>query len=179
MDTLADAEKFVNQYKSTLSTLFGWADRHKKKVRKKGTAYTYFGRPRRLRYYFSHPDSGKRAFAYRSAINTVIQGAGSDIMKIAMIKVYDNVLTNDKYKDDARFISTIHDEANFAVRKSKMEEVIPVLMKNMELSVPNWPVDMECDFELGNNWGHCFEFVNDEKTGEYRPNWEPAEEHGM
>lgn len=178
MDTLQEAENFVNQYKKTLNTLFAWEDRMKKKARKKGVVYTYFGRPRRLKWYFNHEKSGMRAFAYRSAINSPIQGAGSDILKIALVKLWDNVFTNPEYKEDVLFMSTVHDEINFSVRKSKVEEIIPILKKQMELEVPGWSVKMEADFEIGNNWGNMFEFeFND--NGKIVPSTEPASDHDM
>lgn len=163
LSTLKEAEELVNNFKNKLSTLFAWIDRHKRKVRKKGVAYTYFGRPRRLKWYFRHPDSSKRAFAYRSAVNTVVQGCGSDILKIALIKLWDNVFTNEKFNKDCIFASTVHDEINFFVKKSRLEEVIPVLKKCMELEIPGWSVKMEAGLEIGNNWGHCFEFEYNDK----------------
>lgn len=174
MDSYEEAEEFVNHFKNTLNTLFSWVDRHQKKVRKKGVAYTYFGRPRRLKYYFSHPDSGKRAFAYRSAVNTCVQGAGSDILKIALIKLWENVFTKPEYNKDCIFLSTIHDEINFAVRKTRMKEIVPLIKKCMELEIPGWPVPMAAGLEIGNSWGHCFEFdINDK--GDFVPAFEPVE----
>lgn len=177
MDTIKEAEDFVNQYKKTLNTLFAWEERMKKSARKTGVVYTYFGRPRRLKWYFNHEDSGMRAFAYRSAINSPIQGCGSDILKIALVKLWDNVFTNPKYKEDVLFMSTVHDEINFSVRKSKMEEIIPVLLEYMELEVPGWQVPMEADWEVGNNWGNMFEF--EMVDGKAKPVTEPAEEYDM
>jgi DNA polymerase-1 len=178
MDSIQEAEDFVNQYKKTLNTLFAWEERMKKNARKNGTVYTYFGRPRRLKWYFNHDKSGMRAFAYRSAINSPIQGAGSDILKIALIKLWDNVFTNPKYKEDVLFMSTVHDEINFSIRKSKMEEIVPVVKKYMEISVPGWQIDMEADCEFGSSWGQMFEFeITDD--GEYAPVVEPAEDHDM
>jgi len=165
-----EAEKFVEDFKGTLKELFSWMERHKRKAKREGVVYTSFGRPRRLKYYFEHESPQVRAFGYRSAVNSVIQGTGADIMKMALVKLWDNLLNVDEYRDDVRFASMVHDEANFYVRKSKLLEILPKIIDCMELKFPQWELPMEVDVEIGNSWGFCFPF--DFKDGVLTPKLE-------
>ena len=158
MKSLEEAEAFIATYKQTLSSLFAWVTRHCNKTKKQGYCHTFFGRPRRVKYYFQHPEGSQRAFGYRTAVNTVIQGAGADILKIALLKLWDEVLNHPDYRDDVRFLVTVHDEINFGVRKERLFEILPLLVKNMELEIPTWMVPMEVGVEIGNTWGDCFPF---------------------
>ena len=76
LDSVEEAQKLEKDYRSALNVLFSWVDRHCRKARRVGTVYTYFGTPRRVRFYFQHAEPGVRAFGYRTAINSTVQGSG-------------------------------------------------------------------------------------------------------
>lgn len=158
MESIEEAQEFYNRYKAALPQLFGWIDKHCRQVRKEGTAYSYFGFPRRVRYWFQSSDPKLRAFGYRTATNTVVQGAGADILKLAVLRVWKSVLNNPEYKDDCWFICTVHDEINFAVRRSRAKEIILKLVDLMTLKIPGWIVPFEVGLEIGTKWGDCIPF---------------------
>jgi len=168
---IKEAEQFINNYKRNLSTLFAWANRHKKKAKKTGTAYTYFGRPRRLAYYLNHDSYSMRSFGQRSAVNTTIQGSGADILKIVLWKLWNKVITHPDYSDAVDILAFIHDEICFQVRKDKMAEIIPKIVDIMEMQAPGWKLPLEVDFEIGHSWGLSFPFTFSSETGEFKPDY--------
>ena len=89
-----------------------------------------------------------RSFGERVALNTPIQGSAADIIKLAMVKVY-NALKEKKMK--SRLILQVHDELIVEAYKPEADEVMKILRENMEhaagLSVP-----LTVDINKGDNW---------------------------
>lgn len=87
----------------------------------------------------------------RVAINTVIQGSAADLIKLAMLKVYD-MLEQKQFR--ARLLLQIHDELLFEVHRDDLEalrsEVIDAMSSVYELAVP-----LKVDTKSGPNWGEC------------------------
>lgn len=157
--SVEEGEDFVRKFKSSLPQLFRWQQSIINKARKEGTAYNYFGRPRRVRYWVKHPDGKQRAFGIRTISNTVIQSVGADILKICLIKFYTEKLEKkNPLLDGVRILSNIHDEINYSVPKDKLEEVVKYLVDMMTLKIPGWVVPMEVGIEIGNAWGTCFAY---------------------
>nr|WP_138159724.1 DNA polymerase I [Peptoniphilus catoniae] len=86
-----------------------------------------------------------RSFGERIAINTPIQGSAADIIKIAMVKIYQE-LKNKKMK--SKLILQIHDELVVDAREDEKEEVKKLMIKIMESTV-NMDVDLKVDLEVG------------------------------
>lgn len=154
----SEAEGFILQYKSSLPVLFSWRNRVISEARQTGTVYTYFGRPRRVKFYLNSPSYRIQSFGERTSVNTRIQGTGADILKWAICNLWRDVLNNPKYKDDCQFISTVHDEINFQVRKERVEEIIPILVQCMRVQGSGWPLAMPVGVEIGTSWGFCVPF---------------------
>ncbi len=117
------------------------------KARDKGYVETMLGRRRYLRDILSR-NAVVRGFAERNAINAPIQGSAADIIKIAMIRIQEN-LTRNNYQSE--MILQVHDELVFDVFKPELEEVQQMVIREMEgayvLSVP-----LIVDSGTGNNW---------------------------
>jgi len=90
----------------------------------------------------------QRGAGERIAMNTPIQGSAADIIKIAMIKVY-NELKERKLK--SKLILQVHDELLVETHKSEIEEVKQIVKKNMEEAM-NLLVPLTADVSAGNNW---------------------------
>ena len=157
-------------YKQALKVLYAWIDRHCRKARRLGTVYTYFGTPRRVRGYFASSEARIRAFGYRTAVNTAVQGGCSDILRIVLIRLWKRLLDHPDYKDDVRFLITIHDEINFSVKKERLEEIVPLIVSCMEIQPKEWPIKMEVGIEVGVDWGTTFAFKL--KEGKLVPKYE-------
>jgi len=90
-----------------------------------------------------------RQFAERIAINTPIQGTAADIIKLAMIRVF-NRLRNKKTK----MVLQVHDELVLDVHKSELDEVREIVRKEMESAFP-LRVPLRADIAEGANWLEC------------------------
>lgn len=175
LDTLEEAEDFVNRFRSSLSKLSDWMKYLEQTARQNGVVYNPFGLPRRLEYYYNHKDFSQKALGLRLTTNTVVQSAGADILRMALLRVYNNVLNNEDYKKDCRFLSTIHDEINYAVKDCRLKEIVRLLNDNMTLKIKGWDVPMEVGLEIGRNWGSTFKFKF-LPNGELIPEYEEIEE---
>ena len=122
-------------------------EKSKEIARKKGYAETIFHRRRYL------PDINSRngtvrGFAERNAINAPIQGSEADIIKVAMVRIFNRFKTEGI---KSKMIIQVHDELNFSVypeEKEKVEQIVVEEMQNAyHLNVP-----LVADAGWGNNW---------------------------
>jgi len=133
-----------------------WTNYLKKQGKETGTVSTHFGRPRRVKHYMGHPKKTVRAFGERTAVNTVIQGTAGDIMRIALIRVGGFMQT----VEDPRFriLSSLHDEINFSIPRDSICKILPKILHCMQVTPPDWPIEMTVDLSIGLNWGFHFSF---------------------
>ena len=89
-----------------------------------------------------------RQFGIRAAMNTPIQGTAADIIKIAMIKVY-NKLKEEKL--ESKLILQVHDELLIETKESEIEKV-KIILKNCMENVINLSIPLKIDIKQGNNW---------------------------
>lgn len=163
---LQEAEQFFNDYKSALPTLFAYQERIQKRYKKEGTVTTYFGRPRRVRFYFTH---GQAGFGYRTILNTPIQGCAADILKLTMCKIWKPILNHPEHKRYVRFTNTVHDEINYSIRKDKLNEMGKLIQDTMDFELPEWPVPIITSASFGWAWGSQIEVEWDKEKGHFVP----------
>jgi DNA polymerase-1 len=89
-----------------------------------------------------------RGFAERNAINAPIQGTAADMIKIAMIRIYDE-LTNRRMK--TKMLLQVHDELVFDVFLPEVEEVKIIVEEKMRNAIP-MAVPVVVDMNTGKNW---------------------------
>ena len=89
-----------------------------------------------------------RSFGERVAMNSPIQGTAADIMKIAMINVY-NALKNNNL--DAKIIVQVHDELLIEVSEKDLEAARTVLYEEMK-NAAKLNVNLEVDIHDGKDW---------------------------
>jgi len=174
------AQAYKEKYESSHKTLYLWKSAVIQRGMRTGTVSTYYGRPRRLRHWFSSKDYRQVAFAKRSAVNSTVQGTGADVLRIGMCRILDKLYAPqnvdvrklpDNYDEiDLLFHPLVHDEINYLVRTTKINELTPQLMELMTVQEKDWPVPMTVEVEFGNSWGHCFSFVWDGEN--YNPKFE-------
>jgi DNA polymerase-1 len=143
----AEAKKVIEDYYQTYKAVRNYMERTPEQVRQTGVVRTIFGRIRPI------PDIGNRnhnlrARAEREAINAPIQGSGSDLVKIAMIKVHER-LKREGLK--ARMILQVHDELLFEVPEEEIERSREIACTEME-SVYPLSVPLIVDIGVGRNW---------------------------
>lgn len=160
------AEEVADLWWEKLSGLRNWELQHIRACRQAGMAQTYFGRQRRLEWFFANPSGSIRSYGARSAVNTVVQGAGADIIKSALIRCWPILRDN---AEDIAFRSTVHDEINFTCRAERVQELLPQVLGAMALAVRGWPVPITVDFSIGTSWGWIFPWRFAPETGLVEP----------
>ncbi len=143
----SEAKTYIEQYLETYHGIREYTDNIVEEAKKKGYVSTLFGRRR----YIPELNSKNymiRKFGDRAAMNTPIQGTAADIMKIAMIKVY-NEFKNRNLK--SKIILQIHDELLVETVLEEKEEVKKILQECMESSC-NLSVPLTVDVEEGESW---------------------------
>ena len=89
-----------------------------------------------------------RGFAERNAINAPIQGTAADIIKVAMIRIYN------RFREEgirSKMILQVHDELNFSVYPDEKEKVEQIVLEEMQNAFP-MQVPLVADCGWGNNW---------------------------
>lgn len=136
-----------------------------------------YGRKRRLKSYINA--YGKLdGFGKRKSFNHPVQSLGADITKIALIKIYNNILENPIYKDTGQvyFMSTIHDEINLSVKFEVIKEVTKLMGEAMLHIMPGYPVPIITEIEIGHSMGLTWKFDQDLDTLELTPRYTPLKE---
>lgn len=182
--SMEEAQEFVDKFKAGLPTLFNWIHGIEKMAEKNGTVYTMYGRPRRVKFWFRPEASWSDvAFGKRTAVNTMVQGTGADILKLVMIDLFRQVYNNPAgtLTNYVRFKNTIHDEINYQIKKDQLRPICKKIMKIMNMQLPGWKFPMKTGLEIGNRWGQCIGFDFDTKTFEIGDvsydYYEPEENH--
>jgi DNA polymerase-1 len=152
--TRPEAQEFYNHYFQAFSGLARYLDSVKAEAKRKGYTETLFGRRR----YFgdiASPVPFIRASAERMAINAPIQGTEADIVKLAMVKIFEYIKAN-KLEDSVYILLQVHDELVLEVQDAILDKVVPEIQKIMETVVSleetkGVPLAVGC--HIGKNWG--------------------------
>ncbi len=145
--TRKEAKKYIDDYLAKYSKVKEYMSDTVAKGKEFGFVTTLFNRRRYLPELKSS-NFNIRSFGERVAMNTPIQGSAADIIKISMVKVY-NELKKRKLK--SRLILQVHDELIVETEKSELEEVTALLKNCMESAV-NLKVPMTVDVKSGESW---------------------------
>ena len=116
-------------------------------ARAKGYVETIMGRRRYLQNINSQ-NNMLRSGSERNAINAPIQGSAADIIKIAMIRIYDEFKIQSL---KSKMLLQVHDELVFDVHK-KEKELVKKIVKNTMESAVNLDVPLKIDLDFGKNW---------------------------
>lgn len=142
-----DAKVFIENYLKTYPGIKDYMNSLIKSAHDNGYVETIFGR-KRIIDELENKNYMVRTQGERMALNTPIQGTSADILKIAMIEIY-NELSKRNLK--AKMIIQVHDELLIDCPKNEKDEVISIIKDKMEnaykLSVP-----LKVDIECGKNW---------------------------
>ena len=141
------AKKYIEQYLEKYSGIKKFMDKIVDETREKGYVETLFHRRRYIPELTSN-NYMVRQFGARAAMNTPIQGTAADIMKIAMINVFNRLR---KEKLDAKIILQVHDELIVEAKKECQEQVEAILKEEME-SAMKLKVPLKVEISEANNW---------------------------
>ena len=143
----AEAKALIDGYFETFPGVQQFMEDSKKRVSGKGYAETLYHRRRYLPDINSH-NGTVRAVAERNAINAPIQGTAADIIKIAMIRIYERFK---KENIRSKMILQVHDELNFSVLPKEKFHVKQIVLEEMQ-NAATLRVPLIADCGWGANW---------------------------
>jgi DNA polymerase I len=142
----AEAKSYIDKYFRRYGKVKNYQAKSIREAERQGYAVTLLGRRRPI------PELRERVmrgFGERAAINTPIQGSAADIIKIAMIRIHDQLKSC-----KSRMILQVHDELLFEIHESEIDEMARMIKKEMEgawkLRVP-----LRVDIGMGRNWAEA------------------------
>ena len=142
-----EAKELIDTYYETYPKLRAYMSEQVDFARDNGYVQTVLGRRRYLKDINSR-NAIVRGAAERNAVNAPIQGSAADIIKIAMINIY-NKLEAGNYK--TKMLLQVHDELVFDVYKPELETIKTLVKSEMESAFKlDVPLDVEVD--TGLNW---------------------------
>ena len=144
------AKEYIEQYLTEYSGVRKFMQDSIQKAKETGYSMTMFGRRREIKELKSN-NYMVRQFGERAAMNTPVQGTAADIMKIAMIKVY-NELKNKNLK--TKIVLQVHDEMMLEAPIEEKEEVKKLLKQCME-EAAKLKVPLIAEISEANNWYDC------------------------
>ena len=145
--TRKEAAKYIDDYFATYPGIKTFLDNAVKHAKEEGYVVTLFGRRRPVPE-LSSSNFMQRSFGERVAMNSPIQGAAADIIKIAMIRVNQR-LKEQKMK--SRLVLQVHDELLIEAYEPELDEVQKILKYEMEHAA-ELKVPLEIDMHTGDNW---------------------------
>lgn len=144
---IATAKKFIDNYLETYPGISEYMEEEKKKAYEFGYVTTLMNR-RRVIEELKNKNYMIRSSGERMALNTPIQGTAADILKKAMVEIYEEF---NKRGLKSKMLIQVHDELVFNVLNDELDEVSSIVKNIMEntmaLSVP-----LKVDIEYGDNW---------------------------
>lgn len=145
--SVAEADRYIKGYLSTYHGVREYMENAVEFAREHGYAKTMFGRRRGLPE-ITATNHNIRSFGERVAMNTPIQGTAADIIKIAMVRVYDRLI---KEGLRARLILQIHDELIVEAPVHEVPAAAAILKEEMEHAA-QLAVPLVVDAHTGQNW---------------------------
>jgi len=145
----SEAKGIIDNYKKEFPGISKYMEDTVNTAREKGFVQTLMGRKRWLRD-INSANFTVRGFAERNAINSPIQGTAADMIKMAMVRIHEEMK---KTTLKSRMIMQVHDELVFDVAKGEAEELKALVLEGMQGALPlpnNVPVIAEAG--MGSNW---------------------------
>lgn len=145
--TRVEADRYIKNYLASYPSVAAYMENTIEQAKKTGYVTTYYGRRRYLPE-LSNSNGNLRAFGERVARNAPIQGTAADIIKIAMIRVYERLKAE---QPDARLILQVHDELIVECNEENAEKVCDLLEYEME-NAAKLAVKLTAEAHYGKNW---------------------------
>ena len=145
--SVKEAKAYIESYLEKYHGVRNYMESIKEQAKKDGYVKTMLNR---IRYIpeLKSPNYNIRQFGERVALNTPIQGTAADIIKLAMVKVYNRMKRENLQSE---MILQVHDELILNVKHDELEIVKSLVKEEME-NVLNMSVELEVDTNIGNTW---------------------------
>ena len=144
-----EAKQIIDNYKKQFANIQKYMDDTINFAREYGFVQTLMGRKRWLKD-INSANFTVKGFAERNAINSPIQGTAADMIKLAMVRVYEEFR---KRKFKSKMLLQVHDELVFDALKEEVEDLKPVIIECMQIALP-LPngVPVVAEVGVGENW---------------------------
>ena len=142
-----EAEEFIKKYFALYPEVKKWTEDIVKDAKEKGYVTTLFGRKRVLEE-INNTNYMIREMGARMAMNTPIQGTSADIMKMAMINVYNRFK---KENIESEILLQVHDEIIVDAKNSELDKIKSIIKEEME-NVYTLSVPLKVEIDTGINW---------------------------
>ncbi|MBM4157604.1 MAG: DNA polymerase I [Ignavibacteria bacterium] len=142
-----EAKAIIDKYFNEYPNVKDYMEKTKKFARENGYVQTLMGRRRYLPQ-INNQNLNARAEDERAAINMPIQGSAADMIKIAMINIYDDF---QKKKLESKMILQVHDELVFEAKITELDEVKKIIQREMKSAI-KLDVPIEIEIGTGGNW---------------------------
>ncbi len=143
----AEAQAFIDRYFGRFRKIREYLDRIVREAEDKGYSETILGRVRQVPE-LHHANNTVRQAGRRIALNTPIQGSAADLMKIAMLRIWDEIRAR---KLRTRMILQVHDELLFEVPRDELDETEEIVRDRMENVAP-LAVPLKVNVGRGPTW---------------------------
>ncbi len=143
--SLREAKEYIDNYFKNFQGVRRWIDENVAKARKNGFVKTMFGHVRYLPE-FNMGVGSMASFAQRAAINTIVQGGSADIIKKAMVDIF-QTLRHTRVK----MIMQVHDELIFEVPENELDIYVSSIKNQMQNAV-KLIVPLVVSAKAGPNW---------------------------
>lgn len=145
--TRNEAKRYIQSYFAAYPSVKGFLDDVVENAKKTGYVTTLYNRRRPI-VELSSSNYNVRSFGERAAMNTPVQGTAADIIKIAMVKVYEALK---KETETAKLILQVHDELIVSCDKTEEKKVKEILEREME-GAANLSVSLTAEANSGFSW---------------------------
>jgi DNA polymerase-1 len=143
-----EAKALIDNYFREYAGLRGYMTKIVEFARAHGYVETMLGRRRYLRD-INSSNGMMRSMSERVAINTPVQGSAADLIKVAMINIW-QAMREGGFR--SQMILQVHDELVFDVRKDELERLKPLIFEKMTTALPNLKVPILAEIGVGANW---------------------------
>ena len=143
-----DAKKFIKEYMADFQGIAFYIRNIKEHERQFGFVETLWGRKRFLPN-INAGDWRLKQAAERMAVNMPIQGTAADIIKMAMVDIYEKLIKGNE--NVLRMVLQVHDELLFEIKQNKVEYYLPLIKDIME-HVVELAVPLRVNAAIGENW---------------------------
>ncbi|MGA7291703.1 MAG: DNA polymerase I [Terriglobales bacterium] len=143
----AEARKFIDAYFEKYAGVRAFIDATLEQTRRDQKVKTLFGRVRPIPD-INSKNATQRGFAERTAVNTPLQGTAADVIKLAMIRIDEEIR---KRGLTSRMTLQVHDELVFEVPENEVETMKPLVREQMENAHP-LAVPLLVEIGVGLNW---------------------------
>ena len=143
-----EAAALIDEYFTQYPDIAAFIEQCKSFARSHGYAQTLLGRRRYLPDINSR-NANARSFAERNAVNMPIQGTSADMIKLAMVRIFDQLR---RRQLRTRMILQVHDELVFDLYRPEEQEVRQLVVHEMQQALPLEGISIDVGIDVGDNW---------------------------